>query len=175
MRPVLAIAYGLVEPVQGGSIQFLRLIAATRDVEYDAYANQIHASCVRHGRGFVVDDADDDSPGLRRGKVRRVAGRVPSGAQDVEFSECLSRTRREEDVSEGAGGDRNAQREGDREGLVEERIVLPASEREDDVRGEPVCFGQSHSPPPRREANEGRERGNRRNDRSEPDSPRSKV
>src|SRR3989442_3838321 len=175
MRPVLAIAYGLVEPVQGGSIQFLCQIAATRDVEYDAYANQIHASCVRYGRGLVVDHADDDGPGLRRGKVRRVAGRVPSGTQDVEFRERLSRTRREEDVSEGAGGDRDAQRESDREGLVEERIVLPASEREDEGRGEPVCFRQSHSPPPRREADEDRERGNRRNDRCEPDSPRREV
>src|SRR5256712_10825878 len=175
MRPVLAIAYGLVEPVQGGSIQFLRLIAATRDVEYDAYANQIHASLVRYGRGHVVDHADDDGPGLRRGKVRRVAGRVPSGTQDVEFRERLSRARREEDVGEGAGGDRNAEREGDREGLVEERIVLPASEGKDEGRGEPVCFGQSHSPPPRREAHESRERGNRCNDRSEPDPPWGEV
>src|SRR2546422_281562 len=175
MRPVLAIAYGLVEPVQGGSIQFLCPIAATRDVEYNAYANQIHASCVRHGRGLVVDDADDDSPGLRRGKVRRVAGRVPSRTEDVEFRERLTRTRGEEDVSEGARGDRNAQREGDREGLVEERIVFPASKRKDEGRGEPVRFGQSHSPPPGREADEDRERGNCRNDRSEPDSPRGEV
>src|SRR2546422_7913818 len=85
MRPVLAIAYGLVEPVQGGSIQFLCSIAATRDVEDNAYANQIHASCVRYGRGLVVDDADDDSPGLGTSQVRRVAGRVTSGTQDVEF------------------------------------------------------------------------------------------
>src|SRR2546428_14181173 len=92
LRPVLAIAYGLVEPVQGGSIQFLCPIAATRDVEYNAYANQIHASCVRHGRGLVVDDADDDSPGLRRGKVRRVAGRVPSRTEDIELCERLPRT-----------------------------------------------------------------------------------
>src|SRR2546425_13144360 len=171
MRPVLAIAYGLVEPVHGGSIQFLCPIAATSDVEYNAYANQIHASCVRYGRGLVVDDADDDSPGLRRGKVRRVAGRVPSGTQDVEFRERLSRTRREEDVSEGAGCDRNAEREGDREGLVEERIVVPVSEGKDEGRGGPVCFGQSHSPPPRREAHEDREHGNWRNYGSEPDSP----
>src|SRR2546425_12833780 len=105
MRPVLAIAYGLVEPVQRGSIQFLCPIAATRDVEYDAYANQIHESCVRYGRGLVVDHADDDGPGLRRGKVRPVAGRVPSGTQDVDFRERLSRTRREEDVCKGAVGD----------------------------------------------------------------------
>src|SRR2546422_6480129 len=123
----------------------------------------------------MVDDADDDGPGLRRGKVRRVAGRVPSGTQEVEFGERLSRTRREEDVSEGAGGDRDAQREGDREGLVEERIVLPVSEGKDEGRGEPVCFGQSHSPPPRREPNEDRERGNRRNDRGEPDSPWGEI
>src|SRR2546428_2671536 len=175
MRPVLAIAYGLVEPVQGGSIQFLCPIAATSDVEYDAYANQIHASLVRYGRGLMVDDADDDGPGLRRGKVRRVAGRVPSGTQDVEFRERLSRTRCEEDVSEGAGGDRDAQREGDREGLVEERIVLPASEGKDEGGGEPVRFGQPDPPPPRREANEDRERGNRRNDRCEPDSPWGEI
>src|SRR2546426_3182848 len=123
----------------------------------------------------MVDDADDDGPGLRRGKVRRVAGRVPSGTQDVEFRERLSRTRREEDVSEGAGCDRNAEREGDREGLVEERIVVPVSEGKDEGRGGPVCFGQSHSPPPRREADEDREHGNCRNDRSEPDSPRGEV
>src|SRR5438132_3429420 len=134
MRPVLAIAYGLVEPVQGGSIQFLCPIAATRDVEYDAYANQIHASCVRYGRGLVVDDADDDSPGLRTSQVRRVAGRVPSGTQDVEFRERFSRARREEDVGEGAGGDRNAQRERNREGFVEERIVAPASKGKDQRR-----------------------------------------
>src|SRR3989475_3682049 len=175
MRPVLAIAYGLVEPVQGGSIQFLRLVAATRDVEYNAYANQIHASCVRYGRGLVVDHADDDGPGLRRGKVRRVAGRVPSGTQDVEFRERLSWTRREEDVSEGPGCDRNAQREGDREGLVEERIILPASEGEDEGRGKPVCFGQSHSPPPRREGDEGRERGHCCDDRGETDAPGREV
>src|SRR2546428_1332957 len=123
MRPVLAIAYGLVEPVQGGSIQFLRLIAATRDVEYNAYANQIHASCVRYDRGLVVDHADDDGPGLRTSQVRRVAGRVPSGTQDVEFREGLHRTRREDDVGEGAGGDCNAHRESDCEGLIEERIL----------------------------------------------------
>src|SRR2546428_8878340 len=138
MRPVLAIAYGLVEPVQGGSIQFLRLIAATCDVEDNAHANQIYASCVGDGRGLMVDDADDDGPGLRTSQVRRVAGRVSSGTQDVEFRERLSRARREEDVSEGAGGDRNAERKGDREGFVEERIVLPAREREDERRGEPV-------------------------------------
>src|SRR5438445_1570762 len=123
----------------------------------------------------MVDDANDDGPGLRRCKARRGGRRVPSGTQDVEFRERLSRTRREEDVSEGPGCDRNAQREGDREGLVEERIILPASEGEDEGRGKPVCFGQSHSPPPRREANEDRERGNRRNDRCEPDSPRGEV
>src|SRR2546428_12162290 len=175
MRPVLAIAYGLVEPVQGGSIQFLRLIAATRDVEDNANANQIHASCVRYGRGLVVDHANDDGPGLRTSQVRRVAGRVPSRTQDVEFRERLSRTRREEDVSEGARGDRNAQHEGDREGLVEERIVLPASEREDEGRGEPVRFGQSHSPPPGREANEDCERGHCCDDRGETDAPRREV
>src|SRR5439155_15273690 len=110
MRPVLALAYGLVEPVQGGSIQFLCSIAATRDVEYNAYANQIHASCVRYGRGLVVDHADDDGPGLRRRQVRGVAGRVPSRTEDVEFRERLSGARREDDVGEGARGDRNAQR-----------------------------------------------------------------
>src|SRR2546428_12499182 len=175
MRPVLAIAYGLVEPVQGGSIQFLCPIAATSDVEYNAYANQIHARCVRYGRGLVVDHANDDSPGLRTSQVRRVAGRVPSGTQDVEFRERFSRARREEDVGEGAGGDRNAQCERNREGFVEERIVAPASKGKDQRRGEPVRFGQSHSPPPRREADEDRERGNCRNDRSEPDSPRGEV
>src|SRR5438445_3232057 len=161
MRPVLAIAYGLVEPVQGGSIQFLCPIAATSDVEYNAYANQIHASCVRYGRGLVVDHADDDGPGLRTSQVRRVAGRVPSGTQDVEFRERLSGARREEDVGEGAGGDRNAQREGDREGLVEERIVVPVSEGKDQRRGEPVRFGQAHPPPPRGEPDEDGERGDR--------------
>src|SRR3989442_12879677 len=65
MRPVLTIAYGLVEPVQGGSIQFLCSIAATSDVEHNAYANQIHASCVRSGRDLMVDHADDNVPGLR--------------------------------------------------------------------------------------------------------------
>src|SRR5438445_2906233 len=164
MRPVLAIAYGLVEPVQGCSIQFLCPIAATSDVEYNAYASQIYASCVRYGRGLVVDHADDHGPGLRRGKVRRVAGRVSSRTQDVEFRERLSRSRREDDVGEGAGGDRNAQREGDREGLVEERILLPASKGEDECRGEPVRFGQSHPSPPRREADEDCERGDRCDD-----------
>src|SRR3989442_15959799 len=106
MRPVLAIAYGLVEPVQGGSIQFLCPIAATSDVEYNAYANQIHASCVRYGRGLVFDHAHDDGPGLRTREVPRDSGRVPSGTQDVEFRERLSRARREEDVGEGTGCDR---------------------------------------------------------------------
>src|SRR3989442_681445 len=168
MRPVLAIAYGLVEPVQGGSIQFLCPIAATSDVEYNAYANQIHASCVRYGRGLMVDHGDDDGPGLRSREVPRDSGRVPSGTQDVEFRERLSRARREEDVGEGTGCDRNAEREGDREGLVEERIVIPASEGKDKGRGEPVCFGQSHWPPPRRKADEAWERGNWRTDRGEP-------
>src|SRR5207245_10239232 len=123
----------------------------------------------------MVDDANDDGPGLRRGKVRRVAGRVPSGTQDVEFRERLSRTGREEDGSEGAGCDRNAEREGDREGLVEERIVLPVSEGKDEGRGEPVCFGQSHSPPPRSEADKNREGRDRCDNRGESDSPRREV
>src|SRR2546427_388141 len=131
MRPVLAIAYGLVEPVQGGSIQFLCPIAATSDVEYNAYANQIHASCVRYGRGLVVDDADNDSPGLRRYQVRRVAGRVTSGTQDVEFRERLSRARREGDVDEGARGDRDAQTEGEGDPLYPVDLCVLREERGD--------------------------------------------
>src|SRR2546422_6078583 len=154
MRPVLAIAYGLVEPVQGGSIQFLCPIAATSDVEYNAYANQIHASCVRYGRGLVVDHADDDGPGLRTSQVRRVAGGVPSGTQDVEFRKRLSRARREDDVDEGAGRGRDAHSESDREGLIEQRIVLPTSKGKNERRAEPVCFGQPHPAPPRGKADE---------------------
>src|SRR2546428_13058502 len=62
MRPVLAIAYGLVEPVQGGSVQFLCSFSPTMPVEYHAYANQLYASRGRHGRRLVVDDAHNRGP-----------------------------------------------------------------------------------------------------------------